>query len=700
MASLLERQLRNHQSGRSVGCAISTTSYESPSPALQSSFSQPVSAESGTHYQFRTLPRQRRNRVEPTPSVGSTHNPSNARRQMVSSAVSDYLKSLNSMTRSIVLEREFVEERHAGEWPVMDETLQEEVVDEHFMPPDVHAHYGTLPQSRRASIASRASRRGDLEQGSHNDELMLQRNRVEQSSLLQQLSPDPTYPPPQPSSSPPTYFISPTYNRLHKNQLSYRSKTLRKVMNMPPSQPISSQYQSQKRDSGLGSDGESPRTSDEDMHNPLGFQRNYLRSYSLRQRNGGSRNSNSLIRSSTRRMHRTAASDEAHGNTTHHLAPFSKYPGQYDNWYDAEVDLPDDSLLLDHVPSHQQEQVESWSPPKPSRYSSRVRRSTRTQPSDLVDNFSTEDEGEKEEVVVIPNSHSRVSSNSSVSTAGSSVNNFDTTLPMFHNRSGVVLTNLSRAQSEDSIDTDTDSIAPSNISILSKSTGILTEDEIPSDSTTIRICVTPHSTHSVASSSATSIHSKTKGGIVRSRPQSLRGGSFYQTSTSDFANRHAQFKPNILRNQLSAQKSPTHTRQSTPSHTHESTPSFSRQNTPSLSSPAPSISRQNTPSLSSPTPPDTINTLSKPSFKSPPTTLSMKQHCGSAGECVSTTDEPVTSPEILSQLSSPPHTPVIKSIMRSGASHHLHVRSESQEEKRESGYISSSSESFAFSARR
>lgn len=107
---------------------------------------------------------------------------------MVSSAVSDYLKSLNSMTRSIVLEREFVEERHAGEWPVMDETLQEEVVDEHFMPPDVHAHYGTLPQSRRASIASRASRRGDLEQGSHNDELMLQRNRVEVSHIVNQQS--------------------------------------------------------------------------------------------------------------------------------------------------------------------------------------------------------------------------------------------------------------------------------------------------------------------------------------------------------------------------------------------------------------------------------------------------------------------------------------------------------------------------------
>jgi hypothetical protein len=89
---------------------------------------------------------------------------------MVCSRVADYLKSLNSMTRSIVLETEIVEERHAGEWPAMDETLQEEVVDEHFMPPDVHAHYGTLPRSsRRGSLVSRSSRNGDFESQSTTD---------------------------------------------------------------------------------------------------------------------------------------------------------------------------------------------------------------------------------------------------------------------------------------------------------------------------------------------------------------------------------------------------------------------------------------------------------------------------------------------------------------------------------------------------
>ena len=155
MANLLQRQ----SSYRST--------YE------HSSLSQPAAECSrGIQYQFRTLPRQRpnHNQVVPAASVALSYDPSNARRQLVSNTVADYLKSLNSMTRSIVLEKEFVEEKHAGEWPSMDETEQEEVVDEHFMPMNVHAHYGTLPRSRPAS---RASSHGDPE---HHDEALL-RNR-------------------------------------------------------------------------------------------------------------------------------------------------------------------------------------------------------------------------------------------------------------------------------------------------------------------------------------------------------------------------------------------------------------------------------------------------------------------------------------------------------------------------------------------
>ena len=463
----------------------------------------------------------------------------------------------------------------------------------------------------------------------------------------------------------------------------------------------SAQYQNQKRDSGLGSDGESPRTSDEDMlHNPLGFQRNNLRSFSLRQRRGGSRNPNSLSRSSTRRMHRVVAGDESRGGSAIHRS--ARCPGQYDNGYDAEVDLPDDSLLNDHISPHQPESVGTRSPPKPPRYSSRARRSLRMQPRVLADKFSTEEEEEEEneEAVVIPNTHSRVASNSSDSTAGSSVNRFDTTLPVFHNRPAIVLTNLRRAHSEDSIDTDTDSIAPSNLSILSKSTDVLTEDEAQSDATMIRTCITPDSFLTVGSSVESSAQSKI-GGLVRSRPQSMRGGSFYETSTSEFANRRAQFKPNMLRNQLSAQNSPTNTRQSTPCHTRQSTPSFSRQSTPSFSRQnTPSFSQQNTPSLSS----DTQNRdhyLSKPILKSPtPSSLTIKQRVRSASES-GTGSDPATSPEFLSQFSNPAHTPEVKSIMRGGGvSNHLTVQSGNRESERESGYISSSSESFAFAGRR
>ena len=431
---------------------------------------------------------------------------------------------------------------------------------------------------------------------------------------------------------------------------------------MPPSAPPSDNMQhlqAQKRDSGLGSDGESPRTSDEDF-NPLGFRRNHLRSYSLRHKRGGGKN-NSLARSSTRRTNRVSGNDETHktsSSSTHHSSS-RRTPGLHDKNYDDEVDLPDDSLLLDHIsPTHKPEQAGSRSPPKPLRYSSRVRRSLRMQPRILVDKYSTEDEEEEKEreVVVIPNTLSRVASNSSTSTAASTVNTFDPSLPIFHNQSAIVLTNLRRAQSEDSIDTtDTESIAPSNLSLLSKSTGILTEDDALSDTTTIRSCITPESLLNVSN---TSVKSEKKG-FVRSRPQSRRGGSFYQTSTSEFANRRALFKPNMLRNQLCSNVSPIHTGG-------HSTPSFSRQNTPALSSPALSES-------------DSLqvdrHTLASPRLISPPpSSLALKNRCSSAGGVSITTSEidSATSPDF---LSSPPHTPMVKSITGRKGLHHLKVRS-------------------------
>ena len=441
-------------------------------------------------------------------------------------------------------------------------------------------------------------------------------------------------------------------------------------MNIPPS---CTQDSVQKRDSGLGSDGESPRTSDEDgLHNPLGFQRNHLRSFSQRQRRGGggSRPPNSLSRSSTRRAHRTTGSEESRssgsgggvggvgGSNTHRMSPFPSQRSrkQYNSGYDAEVDMPDEALLLDHVsPTHPPPDTVTQSrlPAKPSRYSSRTRH---TKPRILVEQFPTgEEENDDGEVVVIPNSISRVASNSSTGSTMTD-NNFDPSLLMFCNKPAVVFTNLRRAQSEDSIDTDT----LSNVSNLSKSTGMLTEDES-------LLSVPTSTTNSLALS-------RGKGSIVRSRPQSLRGGSFYQTSTSEFANRRAQFKPNMLRNQLSAQNSPAHSRQSTPS--------FSRQNTPSLSSPSPSDASQR----------------DHCSLKSPLHSIAGRQRRSSTTDSIAPSED--ADVNFSDFLSSPPHTPLTKSVVVGGASHHLRVYRESREQKRESGYVSSSSESFPFSAQK
>ncbi len=62
-------------------------------------------------------------------------------RKQVNNALQDYLKSLNSMTRSIVLETEAVEKEHQCEWKKMNDAKREEVVNDHFIPADIRFHY-------------------------------------------------------------------------------------------------------------------------------------------------------------------------------------------------------------------------------------------------------------------------------------------------------------------------------------------------------------------------------------------------------------------------------------------------------------------------------------------------------------------------------------------------------------------------------
>lgn len=73
---------------------------------------------------------------------------------MVNSALQDYLKSLNSMTRSIVLETETVEKENKYNWTQLDVAKKEDLVNDHFMPAGVRMLYDS---ERAASCCSFSS---------------------------------------------------------------------------------------------------------------------------------------------------------------------------------------------------------------------------------------------------------------------------------------------------------------------------------------------------------------------------------------------------------------------------------------------------------------------------------------------------------------------------------------------------------------
>lgn len=60
---------------------------------------------------------------------------------MVNSALQDYLKSLNAMTRSIVLETETVEKENQCNWTKLDTAKKEDLMNDHFMPAGVRMQY-------------------------------------------------------------------------------------------------------------------------------------------------------------------------------------------------------------------------------------------------------------------------------------------------------------------------------------------------------------------------------------------------------------------------------------------------------------------------------------------------------------------------------------------------------------------------------
>ena len=418
----------------------------------------------------------------------------------------------------------------------------------------------------------------------------------------------------------------PSTTKLHKRQLSFnRQNVIRPAVHCPSS----------NRDS-LGSDGESPRTSDEDSGNPLAFQRSRLRSYSMRPKRGSTRHSNTAARSSLRSNNRirpaTPDRSEDHSRPSHYNNSSTNYK-KADPDYDGEIDLPDEELLLDHVQRPNDESTPVHTPIKPPRYS-RAKRSPRGPPKLLIEPADSE--------ITVSHPPSSIITESTGSL----------TVPVFSSNDSLQSTGemipdslpLTRAWSPSlSSLLDSISIAPSSTQAADD------EDDAMSEQSRL----TPDSMLSISSLSYRP-RSKAAELAVMRNPRGKRGGSCYKTTTSEFADRHAQFKPNMLRKQKldSGQSSACITREPTP------TPSTAQED---------SLSQTG---------------LLEPPHLTLPNPLS-KHH--SMTESI-TTDLP-NSPDHLSTVSSlsPPSTPLV---------HKEHLL-QSDDSKRESGYISSSSESFA-----
>ena len=121
---------------------------------------------------YNSLPR-------PRPNTGGPASLSHARRKIVNSALQDYLKSLNSMTRSIVLETETVEKEHKYNWTTLDEARKEDLVNDHFMPADVRLHYDSERAASCCDIRQSPERAGgNQDLPTHQEDLMSSRDLV------------------------------------------------------------------------------------------------------------------------------------------------------------------------------------------------------------------------------------------------------------------------------------------------------------------------------------------------------------------------------------------------------------------------------------------------------------------------------------------------------------------------------------------
>ncbi len=362
--------------------------------------------------------------------------------------------------------------------------------------------------------------------------------------------------------------------------------------------------------------------------------------------NGSTKNSANL-RSSVRTTNKIRTNPEGHesGSNATDLYDQQSRPSHYhtysttsnDTDYDEEIDMPDAQLLMDHV----------------SRKTTAATVSTIDE-TDSNDDYQSSNKKYFRGRRSFRGAPKVILDDSEIIHNSSLCSGLDSS---FSSSADNLLEGYS--QSRESLDIDSISMAPSDLSKYPMDD----EESFITDQSRM----TPDSTISLSSYSSRP-RSKGEIAVLRSR-KGKRGGSHIQVATSSFADRHTQFRSNLQKHQLdSYQLAASSTRATSPATSVSSIATHCHQYTY-----------------------EEENSLKAPNF-----TFSTNSKHNSVAE--STTSDMPHSP--VSLVSSPPTTPLVVS----SPTPHSHLlrknMSSSHDEHRESGYISSSSESFAVSVRR
>ena len=297
-------------------------------------------------------------------------------------------------------------------------------------------------------------------------------------------------------------------NMLHKKQLSFRPSHKHTINTKHSS--------SQKKilsNSELGSDGESPRTSDEDS-NPLGFHRNKLRSFSMRikkaDKNSKS-NENGGCSVTMPRKFRVCPVWEESGKVESQTQQCQQngYCTPVNTDFDDEIDMPDDALLLDHVPRKVgAEEIDSY-----------------------LSLSTTNDHSTGRSCTV--DSKLNKSQTSLLSEESAELETSSVTSPFLQEYQGALST-LAWSQSSESLDIDSVSVTLSDM---------CDNQSMPDPSRIIPLPLLSFNTNfsrPKSKSNEISVFRSCKG---------ARGGSHFRVATSEYADRHMQFKTSMFQRQ-------------------------------------------------------------------------------------------------------------------------------------------------------